>query len=222
MKSALNKIAVLVLSLLTLCGCSNTKNIPGNYKIEQNPVTEIFLTLNDDGSFIEFINSHGCGPAWYFGFYKVIKRRIQLKQISGDVNFLNKNDTLVYYKNAELKDRKIMIVYNEQKPFDIADVYANGNIHLGKVDEDGSLSIPDSLLLDSIRIESGIFKRRYFNLKQKYFDRLFIVIYDYAFVNCTDFTFASNSTLEITSKGLLFYPNWERRKKPKRVFLERE
>lgn len=218
----MSKLLFFLLSAWSITGCSRAKDVAGHYKIDRNPVSEVLLTLNSDQSFVEFVNTYGCEPTWYFGYYKQTKGRITLSQRSGYVGYLNRHDTIVYYKNPDIKGRRITVLFNEQKPFDIADLYANGNLHLGKVDKSGTLIIPDDIILDSLRIESGIFRHRHFVLKQPDFSRLFIIIYDYTFENCSDMTFLSNANLKITSEGLLFYPNWERKSKPEKVFLRRE
>ena len=97
-RKEMNKIFNLLLFGLVLYGCSNNKKIVGEYNIEENKIANIQLTLNLDKSFVEYVQSVGCEPKWFFGFYEQNKKYINLNQISGNLSYLGKKDTIIYHK----------------------------------------------------------------------------------------------------------------------------
>lgn len=205
-----------------ILSCNLQKRIPGVYTIEQNSIENIQLRLKEDLSFIQYVRVFGCEPKWYFGFYSTKGKQIFLNQVSGDLGYLRKRDTIIYNNTSLVNERRIYVILNEQGPHCDADIYLQGGKHLGKVNSQGSLDVPSHVLLDSLIVKAPLRKPVQFKLSQDSYNQIFLVIYDYTFEDCSNFGFVRN--LSRSKKGLKFLRNWETSKgdAPAYIFLFRD
>lgn len=183
-----------------LCSCHANKKLYGVHETEANGVLYIKLYLNEDNSFVEYINSHHWGPERYFGFYEKKGNYIRLKQISGDLSYLNKKDTIIYNYEPLDTANHLYVYRNERMPLEKSEVYADG-VLVGITGDGGHLTLPKYFKCDSLVIKnvSGIGKKN--SIRNEKFSQLFIMLYDYTFEPLTNFDFENR--FRITSNGLL-------------------
>ena len=187
----MRKLLFYQMFISLLLSCTSAKRIAGVYEIENNKIEYTKLYLNSDGSFAQFINTSGCEPMWYFGFFDVVGKKIRLQAISSDVRYLNKNqkardyakaDTAIYLHDPDISESKLYLYLNEREP-------------LVKYVKDHRIQID----------------------RNKIFNQVFIMLYDYAGLDCTKVAFSSSYIIK--RDRLVFFPNWERKESPVQVFL---
>jgi hypothetical protein len=192
--------------------CRSPHDLQGVYTIEKNDILGIQLSLNEDNTFVEYVHPAECEPKWFFGFYQKKGTKLHLNLISNNLGHLRKKDTIIYNKSAIIKDKRIYILYNQVRPLDIAQLYIEGNKFIGDVDKNGVFVIPAGLTFDSLLIRTNVFKQHDFKIKKQDYNQLFIMLYDYTFEECANFSFKTD--FEINKKRLHFISN-----KGKKIYL---
>ena len=174
---------------ILLTSCKSIKEISGTYKLESDQPVSIHLSLNDDGTFVEYIHGDVCKEHYYFGYYSKTGRKIKLNPISRDFSYLGKKDVVVYNFNALQSGNSVFVYLNQQKPLENAKVFLDSNSFV-TTDERGFASIPNFVSSDSIKIQAPIGRLRVLPIdKEKKYNQLFVMIYDYNFEPCGDFFF---------------------------------
>lgn len=211
------KLFLSIFFLVFITSCMSNRVMPGVYTIEKNAVQGVQLTLNNDKSFVEYTSAAECTPKWYFGFYYTKGKRLFLNEISGYMGYLGKKDTVIYNQTSLSKVNKVYVFLNEQRPYTGANVFLDGDRYVGDIDKNGELIVPGNLKFDSIIIKTPITKPVGFKVRGQDFNQAFIVIYNYLLEECTSFNYVKQ--FGISSRGLFFYPDWEKNNKPRKVYL---
>jgi len=215
----LKKINLIWFISIIGIACNNSKNITGTFNIEKNSIVNIELNLNEDNSFVQYVHSSGCEPKFFFGFYKRKGHKVHLDQISENLGHLNKQDTAIFNLTKSVQNKVLYLYYNEQRPLFDAQVYGENGRYIGKADKEGKIIISNDLEFDSIVVKTGVHRPRSFKVASRPFNQIFIMMYDYTFEDCSNFSFEDKFI--VSKKGLKYYPNWERVEKPKPVYLRR-
>ncbi|MBX9784854.1 MAG: hypothetical protein K2X48_16310 [Chitinophagaceae bacterium] len=199
-----HQILVLV---FFFCSCKTYQKVAGKYKLNAKDVYTT-LELNKDSTFVQYVSTDLCSGKFYYGTYELKKGNITLKPLDATVNIINKKDVVVYSFDSSLKTKEIYIVQNEMQEAVEAEVSVNDSIH-GVADSNGMLRLKIDGAIKSVLIKSFSFSPRFFKIDTaKNFNRLFIMVYDFALTKrCTDFYFQkkfsviNNNKLKITSKS---------------------
>jgi hypothetical protein len=173
--------------LLLICfSCHTAKNLHGKYELDY-PLMTWTLTLNNDGTFIEYIGGHGCGVNYYFGFYKINKGIILLHQINHQLDYLGKHNTVVYDLDKGKNKIQIYVYVNEEWIVDDAKIRLNNEQEFKTINNQGYIEIDQPKRIDSIFIERPSGRPITMSLDTaKAFNKLFIMTYDYSLTSCGD------------------------------------
>jgi hypothetical protein len=177
------------LIVLVIGSCKSTSRIHGTYILEKNAVVSMRLTLNEDGSFVQFISERHCLGNWYFGFYKIKSKNIYLNQLSFPSERLWKNDTIVYYYDTLFKKNGLFVYDNGKSVANNAEIYINNHEFLGKTDNKGFIELPSGIPIDSISIKTTVGMPKTLKVAKNKYNMLFVIVYDYGFEPCGDLFF---------------------------------
>lgn len=196
--------ALVLLTLFFLSSCISQQQLAGSYKtnMEQtNGVISMGLTLNNDGSFVEYVYSHTGGDREFFGTYKRKGRYITLNQLSEDLSYLRKQDMAITINSPFFREKELFIFWNEKMPMASVSVYADTTF-LGMTDRSGRIKLPDNFYCDSVivKLPKIIGGRKTFFVQQGVFNRYYLMVYHYAFVEGVNFSFEGR--FKITGRKL--------------------
>jgi len=159
------------------------------------------LSLNKDHSFVEYVRTHMGGWRHYFGFYEKKGKYVRMKQISGDLSYLNKKDTIIYNYVPFVNTNTLSVYINENGPVKGDSIFADGKF-LGVTNDDGQYQLQKNFTCDHLTLKFPLFgPPRTFYIRKIKFNQLFIMIYDYTFEEGVNFSFENR--FRIMRKGLI-------------------